>query len=168
MSDPRPTRRPLRIGVIGSGDARGEVLAVARGVGRALARARAAVVCGGMGGVMRAAAEGAEAEKGFVVGILPGDDPFAAAPGVSLPIPTGMGQGRNVLVVRASEAVVALAGAWGTLSEAALCMKLGVPLVGLRDELGELFEIERFRDPDPAVARALELAREHRRKDVRP
>lgn len=165
MSGARSAGRPLRIGVIGSGRAEGEVLALTRGVGRALAKARAVVVCGGMGGVMRAVAEGAEEERGFVVGILPGDDPSEAAPGVSLPIPTGMGQGRNVLVVKASEAVVAVAGAWGTLSEAALCMKLGVPLVGLRDELGEMFGIERFRDPDPAVARALELAQERRRRD---
>lgn len=158
--------RPLRIGVIGSGEAEGETLALARGVGRALAKARAVVVCGGMGGVMAAAAEGAQAERGFVVGLLPGEDPSSAAPGVSLPLPTGMGQGRNVLVVRASEAVVALPGGWGTLSEAAMCMKLDVPLVGVRDALGERFGVERFKDPDPAVARALELAQEHRRRDA--
>lgn len=156
--------RPYRIGVIGSGTARGEVLAVARGVGRSLARARALVVCGGMGGVMEAAAEGAAAEGGAVIGILPGEDPDEAAPGVTVPVPTGFGQGRNVLVVRASEAVVALGGEWGTRSEAALCLKLGVPLVGVADTLGEVFDVERFRDPDAAVARALELAQKRRRR----
>lgn len=155
--------RPLRIGVIGSASAGSEALAAARGVGRALARARAVTVCGGLGGVMEAAAEGAASEGGLVLGLLPGDDPAAAAPGVSLPVPTAMGEARNVLVVRASEAVVAVAGGWGTRSEASLCMKLGVPLVGLMDTIGDLFEIERFRDPEGAVARALELAQERRR-----
>lgn len=155
--------RPYRIGVIGSGSAEGEVLALARGVGRSLARARALVVCGGLGGVMEAAAEGAASEGGAVLGILPGDDPDAAAPGVTVPVPTGFGQGRNVLVVKASEAVVALGGAWGTRSEASLCLKLGVPVVGVSDTLGEVFDIERFRDADAAVARALELAQKGRR-----
>jgi len=155
--------RPYRIGVIGSGRAEGEVLAAARGVGRALAKARALVVCGGLGGVMEAASEGAASEGGAVVGILPGNDPEQAAPGVTVPIPTGMGQGRNVLVVKASEAVVAVGGAWGTRSEASLCLKLGIPLVGVMDTLGDVFEIERFRDPDAAVARALELAQNGRR-----
>lgn len=157
--------RPLRIGVIGSGDADDAALAAARGVGRALARARAVLVCGGLGGVMAAAAEGATAEGGLVVGLLPGDDPTAAASGVALPIPTGMGQARNVLVVRASESVVAVAGGWGTRSEAAFCKKLGVPVVGVMDTLGDVFDIERFREPEAAVARAVELA-ERRRRDA--
>ena len=155
--------RPYRIGVIGSGSAEGEVRAAALGVGRALARARALLVCGGLGGVMEAAAEGAAAEGGAVLGFLPGDDPEAAAPGVTVPVATGMGQARNVLVVKASEAVVAVGGAWGTRNEAALCLKLEIPLVGVMDTLGEVFSIERFRDPDAGVARALELAQEGRR-----
>lgn len=164
MTPSPPTApRPLRIGVIGSSDAGAEALAAARGVGRALARARAVVVCGGLGGVMAAAAEGAAAEGGLVLGLLPGEDPSAAAPGVGLPIATGLGEARNVLVVRASEAVVAVAGGWGTRNEAALCLKLGVPLVGVLDTLGETFAIERFTDPDAAVARALEGATGRRR-----
>jgi len=161
--DPGEERRPLRIGVIGSGSAGDGARAAARATGRAVARAGAVVVCGGLGGVMEAAAEGAAAGGGHVLGILPGDSASGAAPGVSLPLPTGMGQGRNVLVVRASEAVVAVAGEWGTRSEASLCLKLGVPLVGLRDTIGELFPIERFDEPGEAAARALELARERRR-----
>ncbi|HKK08075.1 MAG TPA: TIGR00725 family protein [Gemmatimonadota bacterium] len=155
--------RPLRIGVIGSSRADDTVLAAARGVGRALALARAVTVCGGLGGVMAAAAEGAAAEGGLVLGFLPGGDPAAAAPGVSLPVATGLGEARNVLVVRASEAVVAVAGGWGTRNEAALCLKLGIPLVGLLDSLGDVFPIERFTDPDAAVARALERATGRRR-----
>ena len=157
------SERPIRIGVIGSSRADDELRAAARGVGRALARARAVVVCGGRGGVMEAAAEGAADEGGVVLGFLPGDDAGAAAAGVTLPVPTDMGQARNVLVVRASEAVVAVGGAWGTRNEAALCLKIDVPLVGVMDTLGEVFPLERFRDPDAGVARALELAQERRR-----
>lgn len=164
MSARNAVDRPYRIGVIGSGGAEGEVLAAARGVGRALGKARALLVCGGMGGVMEAAAEGAADEGGAVLGILPGDDPSDAAPGVTVPVPTGFGQGRNVLVVKASEAVVAVGGEWGTRSEAALCLKLGVPLIGVMDTLGDVFSVERFRDPDAGVARALELAQQSRRE----
>ncbi len=155
-------RRPLRIGVIGSARVEPEIWATAHAVGRALARAEALVVCGGGSGVMAAAAEGAASEGGEVLGILPGDDPGAAAAGVSIPIPTGMGEARNYLVVRASEAVIAVSGGWGTVNEAAHCMKIGRPLVGVRDALGDRFEIERFDDPAAAVARALELATERR------
>ncbi len=155
--------RPLRIGVIGSAEVDGVVREAARAVGRDLARAEAIVVCGGLGGVMAAAAEGAAAEAGVVLGFLPGRETSSAAPGVSIPVPTGLGEVRNALVVRASEAVIAIAGGWGTLNEASLCMKLGIPLVGVMDALGEKFDIERFEDPAAAVARALELASERRR-----
>jgi uncharacterized protein (TIGR00725 family) len=154
--------RPLRIGVIGSAQADPEMWATAHAVGGALARAEALLVCGGGGGVMAAAAEGACREGGTVLGILPGDNPEAAADGVSIPIPSGIGEARNFLVVRASEAVIAVAGSWGTMNEAALCMKIGRPLVGVRDSLGDRFEIERFDDPAAAVARSLELATEWR------
>lgn len=150
--------RPIRIGVIGSASADAETWARAHAVGRALGRAEALLVCGGGGGVMAAAAEGACLEGGEVLGILPGDDPEEAADGVSIPLPTGFGEARNFLVVRASEAVIAIAGGWGTLNEAAHCLKIGRPLVGVRDRLGERFEIERFDDPAAAVARAIELA----------
>ena len=154
--------RPIRIGVIGSARADAETWATAHAVGGALARAEALLVCGGGAGVMAAAAEGACREGGAVLGILPGDDADAAADGVSIPLPSGMGEARNVLVVRASEAVIAVAGSWGTMNEAALCIKIGRPLVGVRDTLGSRFEIERFDDPAAAVARALELATEWR------
>jgi uncharacterized protein (TIGR00725 family) len=155
--------RPLRIGVIGSAEAAEHTLAAARTVGRDLARAEAIVVCGGLGGVMAATAEGAASEGGVVLGFLPGRGTASAAPGVTVPIPTGLGEVRNALVVRASEAVIAIEGGWGTLNEASLCMKLRVPLVGLLDELGDRFDIERFENPAAAVARALELAIDRRR-----
>ena len=153
---------PYRIGVIGSGNTEASVAEMARQVGRAIARAEAVVVCGGLGGVMAAAAEGAADEGGHVLGLLPGDDWKTAAPGVTIPVPTGLGEARNVLVVKASEAVVAVAGSWGTLSEASFCMKLGIPLVGLHTMLPDDFAIERFEDPAEAVARALERAQARR------
>lgn len=154
--------RPLRVGVIGSASVDPEAAEVAHRVGRAIAESGAVLVCGGLGGAMAAAARGAAAAGGTVVGFLPGDDPGAAAPEVTLPFATGLGEARNVLVVRASEAVLAVAGGWGTLSEAAFCLKLGVGLVGVRDRLPPELPIERFQEPAAAVARALEIAREAR------
>lgn len=152
------TVRPLRIGVIGSGAAAPAEAGLAHAVGVALARAGAIVVCGGMGGVMRAVADGASSEGGTVVGILPGGDPRAAADGVTIPIATGLGEARNVIVARASEAVVAIAGEWGTLSEAAFCRKFGVPVIGLACSLPEGVVDETAEDAAEAAARAVELA----------
>jgi uncharacterized protein (TIGR00725 family) len=157
--------RPIRIGVIGSAEASSSARETARAIGRALALAEAVLICGGGSGVMAAAASGAAEQGGLVIGILPGSDAEAAAGGVTIPIATGLGETRNALVVRASEALIAIEGEWGTLNEAALCMKIGRPLVGIRDALGERFPIERFEEPAAAVARALELASARRRPD---
>ncbi len=156
--------RPLRIGVIGSGEAAPADAELAHTVGAALARAGAIVVCGGMGGVMRAAADGASSEGGTVVGILPGGDPGAAAEGVTIPIPTGLGEARNVVVARASEAVIAIAGEWGTLSEAAFCRKFGVPVIGLASSLPEGVVEEVADGPAEAASRALKLAEARRER----
>ncbi len=123
--------QPLRIGVIGSQECEAETADRARRVGELIAEAGAVVVCGGLGGVMDAAARGARDVGGMTVGILPGDDPRAANPGVVIAIPSGLGDARNALVVRASDAVIAVAGGWGTLSEAAFCLKNKVPLIRL-------------------------------------
>lgn len=155
--------RPLRIGVIGSSGATEREMTLARAVGAAIARAEAVTVCGGLGGVMAAAAEGASLEGGIVVGILPGASPDEAAPGVTIPIPSGMGEGRNVLVARACEAVIAIAGEWGTLSEAAFCRKFGTPVIGLGSTLPERVLTEAAGEPAEAVARAVELAEARRR-----
>ncbi len=159
--------RPLRIGVIGSGKAAPAEAGLAHAVGAAVARAGAIVVCGGMGGVMRAAADGASSEGGTVVGILPGGDADAAADGVTIPIPTGLGEARNVIVARASEAVVAIAGEWGTLSEAAFCRKFGIPVIGLACSLPEGVVDETAGDAAEAAARALELAEARRERRQR-
>lgn len=156
--------RPLRIGVIGSGDANAEAQELAHRVGAAIARAEAVGVCGGLGGVMAAAAAGATEDGGLVIGILPGTSAEAAAPGVTVPIPTGLGEARNVLVVRASEAIIAIAGELGTTTEAAFAQKFGIPVIGLATRLPDELLTERADDPAAAVARAVELAEERRRE----
>ncbi len=121
------------------------------------------MVCGGLGGVMEAACRGAAAEGGTSIGLLPGTSREAANQHVTLSIPTGMGEMRNVLVVRASDAVIAVAGEFGTLSEIAFALKTGVPVVGL--DTWELSKggdrVDAFRlaeSPDEAVREALRLA----------
>ena len=89
------------------------------------------MVCGGLGGAMEAACRGAKAEGGTTVGILPGGDRSAANPYVDVAVPTGLGEARNALVVRAADAVIAVAGGYGTLSEIALALSAGKPVVGL-------------------------------------
>ena len=155
--------RPLRIGVIGSAEATPVGMEVAHSIGRELGLSGAIVICGGGRGVMEAASAGATEAGGTVIGFLPGTDPQASADGVTIPLATGLGEMRNALIVRASEALIAVEGEWGTLNEAALCMKIGRPLVGIRDGLGDQFPIERFTEPAAAAARALELAAACRR-----
>src|SRR5919197_1368992 len=124
---------PLRvwIAVVGPGSASEGQLAVAEEVGAAIAEAGAGLVCGGLGGVMEAACRGARSRGGLTLGLLPGTDREAANGWVVVAVPTGLGEARNALVVRAADAVVAIGGGWGTLSEIALAMKAGVPVVGV-------------------------------------
>jgi uncharacterized protein (TIGR00725 family) len=100
-------------------------------VGRLVAQAGAVIVCGGVSGVMDAVARGAAVEGGTSIGILPGRDRTEASPALTYSIPTGMGETRNALVVRAADVLIAVAGEFGTLSEIALALKMGVPVVGL-------------------------------------
>ncbi len=156
--------RNLRIGVLGPGTASAQTLAVAEEVGAEIARRGAVLVCGGLDGVMAAAARGANRAGGLTVGILPGIDAQEANEYIDLPIVTGMGEARNVLVVRSSNAVIAIAGSYGTLSEIAFALKLGVPVVGmgtwqLRDPNGNEPPIIKANSPRDAVERALERIR---------
>jgi len=156
--------RNLRIGVLGPGTASAQTLAVAEEVGAEIARRGAVLVCGGLDGVMAAAARGAKRAGGLTVGILPGIDAQEANEYIDLPIVTGMGEARNVLVVRSSNAVIAIAGSYGTLSEIAFALKLGVPVVGmgtwqLRDPNGNEPPIIKANSPRDAVERALERIR---------
>jgi uncharacterized protein (TIGR00725 family) len=119
------------IAIVGPGSAEAAELAVAEEAGAAVAEAGAGLVCGGLGGVMEAACRGARSHGGLTLGLLPGLDRDAANGWVVVAVPTGLGEARNALVVRAADAVVALGGGWGTLSEIALALKTGVPVVGV-------------------------------------
>ncbi len=159
--------------VIG-GSVVGEAVAgVAERLGRALAEGGAVVVCGGLGGVMEAVCRGARAAGGTTVGILPGSDRAEANPHVAVAVATGLGEARNAIVVATADAVVAVAGEFGTLSEIALALRAGTPVVGLGT--WELRRTGRARDgihrpdtPEEAAALALELARGRRTPGRRP
>jgi len=119
------------VGVVGAASATAEEEAIAERIGRLLAERGAVVVCGGLGGVMTAACRGAKSAGGTTIGILPGEDRSDANPWVDVAIPTGMGEARNALVARASDALIAVGGEFGTLSEIALALKVGRPVVGI-------------------------------------
>ena len=119
------------VAVSGGGDADDAACRVAEELGLELARLGAVVVTGGLGGAMAAACRGAKGGGGTTIGILPSDNRADANAWVDVAVPTGLGEGRNALVVRAADAVVAVAGEFGTLSEIALALGLGKPVVGL-------------------------------------
>ena len=121
----------MYFGVIGAGDCSGDVYKLAEQVGERIAKAGAVLVCGGLGGVMEAACRGAKKKGGTTIGILPGIDKSHANSYIDFPIVTGLGEGRNLLVIRNSDVVIALPGEYGTLSEIAFCLKLGKPIIGL-------------------------------------
>jgi uncharacterized protein (TIGR00725 family) len=136
---------------------------VAEEVGRLLAEAGAIVVCGGMGGVMDAVAGGARAAGGVSIGLLPDDDRSGASDNLTVAIPTGLGETRNALVARSGQVLIAIGGEFGTLSEIALALKIGRPVVGLGTwELAkpgyDSDAIVRVDSPEEAVRAALELA----------
>ncbi len=146
------------VAVVGPGKAAsGGEIEAAEVVGRELAGRGAVVVCGGLGGVMAAVCRGAAAAGGLTVGILPGGDRGAANEWVRVAVPTGLGEMRNALVVRCADAVIAVGGAYGTLSEIALALKAGLPVVGLGT--WSIDGVERAGAASEAVTRALELAR---------
>lgn len=117
--------------MIGSAHCTEREAALARAVGEEVARRGALLVCGGRGGVMEAACQGAKAAGGTTVGILPGNDRSEANPYVDIPVVTGLGEARNAVVVRSADAVIAISGGYGTLSEIGLALKMGRPVVGL-------------------------------------
>jgi hypothetical protein len=152
------------IAVIGGSQCSKKEAQMAEEVGRELARRGAILVCGGLGGIMRAACKGASAAGGTTVGILPGESRQSANPYVQIPIVTGLGEARNVIVVKSAQAVIAIGGSYGTLSEISHALKNGIPLIGLNT-----WSISRngrqdksiilAQSPTEAVSQALELAR---------
>lgn len=119
------------IAVVGGEEAPPEALAQAEAVGRELARRGCTLVCGGGGGVMEAACRGARAAGGSTVGVLPGTDASQANPYVELPIVTGIGRARNLIIVLSGEAIIAIDGGYGTLSEIGFALQYGKPVFGL-------------------------------------
>jgi len=143
------------VAVVGAGgDVVADVLADAEAVGAGLARRGAVLVCGGLGGVMEAACRGARSLGGVTLGILPGSERAAANAWVSIAVATGLGELRNGLVVRCADAVIAIDGEYGTLSEIALALKAGTRVVGLRS--WEIRGVLSAGEPAAAVALALE------------
>ena len=148
------------VAVIGASDATERERTTAEEVGRRLARAGVVLVCGGLGGVMDAAASGAAADGGTSVGILPGTDRSGASRHLTVVVTTGFGEGRNVLVARSADAVIAVGGEFGTLSEVALALKMGIPVIGLstwdlrRDDM-EADPVMRAETAEEAVRLAL-------------
>jgi len=145
------------IGVIGAGSCDEATAAMAYDIGKGIAGAGYTLVCGGLGGVMEAACQGAHEAGGLTVGILPGDTAEAANPYVKIPIVTGLGIARNVIIVRSSRVLIAVSGGPGTLSEIAFALQLQVPVVSLKSfSVSE--QVVRARDPEHALREALQLA----------
>jgi len=119
------------ISVIGASSCSPEEAKLAQSVGELLAQQGAIVVCGGLGGVMEAACRGAKSKGGLTIGILPGQDSSMANPWVDIPVVTGIGEARNVAVVKSAQAVIAISGGYGTLSEIAYALKSGISVIGL-------------------------------------
>ena len=119
------------IGVIGAGECDKTTYELAREVGKEIAHCGCILVCGGLGGVMEAAAKGAKEAGGFTIGILPGFNPLDANPYIDVPIVTGLGEARNVIIVRTAKVLIAISGGYGTLSEIAFALKMNRPVIGL-------------------------------------
>ena len=154
------------VGVAGASQPEPPLLDQAELLGRRLAEAGAIVVCGGGPGVMEAVCRGAQSAGGTTVGLLPGLDRAEGNPYLTISVPTGLGQGRNLLLVRSSDAVIAVGGGFGTLSEIAIALRTGTPVIGLATwalQLGS-HQVDAFPvadTPDAAAQLALDAARSH-------
>ena len=149
--------------MIGAGESEEEILRAAEEVGRRIAEAGALLICGGRGGVMEAASRGAAEAGGTVIGVLPTLSPADANPYVTHAVATGIGEARNLAVVASGEAVIAVGGEWGTLSEIAHARKIGRPVVAiqswtLRNRAGTDLGIVEAETPEQAVSAALSAA----------
>ncbi|MBI2486141.1 MAG: TIGR00725 family protein [Deltaproteobacteria bacterium] len=146
------------IGVIGPNQASDTEYKTAEEVGREIARRNGVLLCGGLGGVMEAACRGAKSEGGLTIGIIPGFSKSDANPFVDIPIVTGMSHARNIIVVRSSDAIIAIGGKYGTLSEIAFALILEIPVIGINTwEVSP--EIKKVATPKEAVDLAFSLAR---------
>ena len=146
------------IGVIGAGQCDSGIYRLALEVGEEIAKRGAILVCGGLGGVMEAAAKGASMAGGLTVGILPGPSSNSANPYIKIPVATDMGQARNVIIANTADGLIAVSGGAGTLSEIGHGLKLGKPVVGLQT-IPDLKGVQYVQTAQEAVAHVFELIR---------
>ncbi len=149
------------IGVIGASQPPEELSPLAEKVGEEIAKRGGILICGGMGGIMEWACKGAKKWGGVTVGILPTMTRESANPYVDIPIVTGVGYARNMIVVLSSQAIIAIGGAYGTLTEIAFALHFNIPLVGIRtwrleSEYTGVAGITYVDDPEEAVRIAME------------
>jgi uncharacterized protein (TIGR00725 family) len=121
-----------RIGVIGDAVCSEKIMDLAEEVGREIAKRKGILICGGMTGVMEAAARGVKKAGGLTIGIMPGESADEANPFIDIPIVTGLRDARNIIVIRSSEAIIAIHGKFRTLSEIAFALKFKIPVIGLQ------------------------------------
>lgn len=145
------------IGVIGGSVCSPEIYELAYEVGKLLAKSKNILICGGLSGVMEAVCKGAKSENGLTIGVIPGRMKREANKWVDIPIVTGMGAARNVIIVRTSDSIIAIDGRVGTLSELAIAANLEVPIIGLKTWEIDL-PIHRVKKPKEAVELAIKLA----------
>ena len=126
------TNREIIIAVIGTRQPSPEESKLAEEVGRELAKNGVALICGGLGGVMEDACRGACAEGGLTIGVIPGDDRKSANPYVQIPIVTGIGYARNVIIIKSAQAIIAVGGGYGTLTEIGYALDSKKPVIGLK------------------------------------
>jgi uncharacterized protein (TIGR00725 family) len=155
------------IAVIGNSSCSPEEARLSETIGELLAQRGAILICGGLGGVMEAVCRGAKSKGGLTVGILPGQDIIMANPWVDITVVTGIGEARNVAVVKSAQAVIAVGGSYGTLSEIAFALKNGIPVIGLNTwslshNGQEDDSIIRVQSAAEAVEKAISLAKGRR------
>jgi uncharacterized protein (TIGR00725 family) len=143
------------IGVIGAGKADASLTGIAEEVGKLIATREALLVCGGLGGVMEAAARGAKSAGGTTIGILPQATKEMANQYIDVPVATGFGEGRNVIIIRTCDALIAIGGEYGTLSELAFALKMGKPVIGINT--WDIQGIMKADTPEAAVESAFKL-----------
>ena len=154
----------IPISVIGSSNTDEKTLETAFKVGQLIASKRGIVICGGLGGIMKSVCKGAKSANGITLGILPGDDPNDSNDWIDIKIPTGIGYARNVLVVKASRVSIAIAGAFGTLSEIGHALAENKQVIGLgtwkldKNHLPNNTDIIHVESPEKAVELAFKFA----------
>jgi uncharacterized protein (TIGR00725 family) len=159
------------IAVIGNSSCSPEETKLAESIGELLAQQGVTVICGGLGGVMEAVCRGAKSKGGLTVGILPGQDSSTANPWVDIPVVTGLGEARNVAVAKSAQAVIAIGGSYGTLSEIAYALKSGIPVIGLNTwslsrNGQEDDSIIRAQSANEAVDKAISLAKKRKNYEI--